>query len=94
MNTSWFLSLYIPVITCVFIAAITLYMYRILRGPTILDMVLGIDCMSYDLAVFIALVSLYYDTSFLIIGSLMISLWAFMFDVYISKYYLKRELGD
>ncbi len=94
MNTQWILDIYVPIISIVFIIAVTLYIIRVLKGPTIPDMVLSIDCLGYDLAVFIGLLSLYYGTSFLIIGSLMIALWAFIFDLYISKYFLKKELGE
>ena len=94
MNTEWILNIYVPIITIVFLSAFTLYIIRVLKGPTIPDMVLSIDCLGYDLAVFIGLLSLYYNTSFLIIGSLMIALWAFIFDVYISKYFIKGDMGE
>ncbi len=94
MNTEWILDIYVPIITIIFLSAVTLYIIRVLKGPTIPDMVLSIDCLGYDLAVFIGLLSLYYNTSFLIIGSLMIALWAFIFDVYISKYFIKKDMGE
>lgn len=94
MDTSSILSIYVPVITAVFIAAFTLYIVRIIKGPTIPDMVLAIDCLGFDLAVFIGLLSLYYQTPFLIIGALMLALWAFIFDLFVSKYFVKKELGD
>jgi len=94
MDTSLILSIYVPIITGVFITAFTLYIVRIVRGPTIPDMVLAVDCLSFDLAVFIGLLSLYYQTPFLMIGALMLALWAFIFDLYIAKYFVKKELGD
>lgn len=94
MDTSSILSIYVPLVTAVFIAAFTLYIVRIIKGPTIPDMVLAIDCLGFDLAVFIGLLSLYYQTPFLIIGALMLALWAFIFDLFVSKYFVKKELGD
>ena len=94
MDTTSILSIYIPIITGVFITAFTLYIIRIARGPTIPDMVLAVDCLGFDLAVFVGLLSLYYQTPFLMIGALMLTLWAFIFDLYIAKYFVKKELGD
>ena len=93
MNTSGFLDVFVPVVACLFIAAFTMYIVRALRGPSIPDIVLAIDCLSYDLAVFIALISIYYGTALLVIGSFLLALWAYVFDVYVSKYLLRRELG-
>ena len=93
MNTAPVLSLFVPAVTAVFLTAFTLYIVRVVRGPTVPDIVLAIDCLSYDLAVFIALLSIYYGTPFLVIGALLLSLWAYIFDVFVSKYLLRRELG-
>lgn len=93
MNTSHVLSWFVPIITSVFLVAFTLYIVRVVRGPTLPDIVLAIDCLSYDLAVFVALMSLYYGTPFLVIGALLLSLWAFIFDVFVSKYLIKKGLG-
>ncbi len=93
MNTSYMLSWFVPIITSVFLVAFTLYIVRVVRGPTLPDIVLAIDCLSYDLAVFVALMSLYYGTPFLVIGALLLSLWAFIFDVFISKYLVRKDLG-
>lgn len=93
MNTSYMLSWFVPIITSVFLVAFTLYIVRVVRGPTLPDIVLAIDCLSYDLAVFVALMSLYYGTPFLVAGALLLSLWAFIFDVFISKYLVRKDLG-
>jgi len=93
MDTGPVLAWFVPAVTTLFITAFTLYIVRVVKGPTVPDIVLAIDCLSYDLAVFIALLSLYYGTPFLIIGALLLSLWAYVFDVFVSKYLLKKELG-
>lgn len=76
-----------------YIAAVILYTARLLRGPTIPDMVLAIDCISYDLAVFLAALSLYYKTGFLTAPPIMLALWVYLLDIYISKYLVTREVG-
>ncbi len=93
MNTAPVLNVFIPAVTAVFLATFTLYIIRVVKGPSVPDIVLAIDCLSYDLAVFIALLSIYYGTPFLVIGALLLSLWAFIFDVFVSKYLIKRDLG-
>lgn len=93
MNTAHILSWFVPAVTSIFLAAFTLYIVRVVKGPTLPDIVLAIDCLSYDLAVFVALMSLYYGTPFLVIGALLLSLWAFIFDVFVSKYLVRRDLG-
>lgn len=93
MDTEPMLAWFVPAVTVLFVTAFTLYVVRVVRGPTVPDIVLAIDCLSYDLAVFVALLSLYYGTPFLILGALLLSLWAYVFDVFVSKYLLKKELG-
>lgn len=93
MDTSGFLDAFVPAVAALFIAAFTMYIVRALRGPSIPDIVLAIDCLSYDLAVFIALISIYYGTALLIIGSFLLALWAYVFDLFVSKYLLRKELG-
>ncbi len=94
MNTEPILTYFVPAVTAVFLAAFTLYMVRVVKGPTIPDVVLAIDCLSYDLTVFVALMSIYYGTPFLAIGALLLSLWAFIFDVFVSKYLMKKDVGS
>jgi len=76
-----------------YIAAMILYSYRLIRGPTIPDMVLAADSLSYDLAVFLMALALYHRTSFLIAPPIMLALWVYLLDVYVSKYLVTREVG-
>ena len=93
VDTSGVLALYVPLVTIVFVTSFTLYIIRMLKGPTVPDMVLAVDCLSFDLAVFIGLLSLLYKTPFLALGALLLALWAFLFDLFIAKYLVKKELG-
>lgn len=76
-----------------YVAAVTLYSVRLLKGPTIPDIILAVDCLSYDLAVFLMALTLYYKTPFLVAPSIMLALWVYLLDVYVSKYLVTREVG-
>ncbi len=76
-----------------YIAAIVLYVARAVKGPTVPDIVLAIDCISYDVAAFMAILGLYYRSVFLAIAALPLALWGYALDIFVSKYLEKRELG-
>lgn len=76
-----------------YIVALIMYTLRAVRGPTIPDIVLAIDCLSYDLAVLMAALSLYYKTPLMIAPSIMLALWAYLLDVFVSKHLVAREVG-
>ncbi|MEM1720453.1 MAG: monovalent cation/H+ antiporter complex subunit F [Desulfurococcaceae archaeon] len=76
-----------------YLVAVVLYTIRLVKGPTIPDMVLAVDCLSYDLAVFLMALSLYYGTPFLVTPPLMLALWVYLLDVYVSKYLISKEVG-
>lgn len=94
MDTSTILSLVLPALFVVFFTAFTLYIIRIIKGPTVFDMTLAVDCLAFDLAVFIGLLTLYFRTPFLIIGAIALALWAYILDIYIAKYFVRREVGE
>jgi len=77
-----------------FVVASIIYFIRLVKGPSVPDMVLAIDVLSYDLVVFIILFSLMCNSPLLAVGALPLMLWAFLLDMYVSKYLMKRELGD
>jgi multicomponent Na+:H+ antiporter subunit F len=79
--------------TPLYLTAVILYSYRLIRGPTIPDMVLAADALSYDLAVFLMALAVYYKTPFLTAPPLMLALWVYLLDVYVSKYLVTREVG-
>lgn len=76
-----------------YLVALIMYTLRAVRGPTIPDIVLAIDCLSYDLAVFMAALSLYYKTPLMMAPSIMLALWAYLLDVFVSKHLAVREVG-
>lgn len=86
MVISWLIGL--------FITATILYVIRILRGPTIPDMVLAVDALAYDLAVMIIALAFLLDSAYLAVAALPLVLWAYILDMYVAKYLEKRGIGD
>ncbi len=76
-----------------YLFAIILYVIRIVKGPSVPDIVLAIDCLSYDVAAFMAILGIYYRSVFLVIVALPLALWGYALDIFVSKYLEKRELG-
>jgi multicomponent Na+:H+ antiporter subunit F len=90
---SWIAELFVLIGAPLYVLAVALYSYRVLRGPTIPDIILAVDCLSYDLAVFLMALAIYYKTPFLVAPPLMLALWAYLLDIYVSKYLVTREVG-
>lgn len=78
----------------VFIVAFILYTIRALKGPTISDQVLAIDAMSYDLAAFLVILAIFFREPILVGTAIVLALWIYSLDIYISKYLEKKEMGE
>ncbi len=78
----------------VFIVAFILYTIRALKGPTISDQVLAIDAMSYDLAAFLVILAIFFREPILIGTAIVLALWIYSLDIYVSKYLEKKEMGE
>ncbi len=94
MSLETYLDILIFSVIPVFLVAVALYCIRIIKGPTIPDMVLAVDALGFDLAAFMCLLALYFKSAFLIGGAIILALWVYALDIFVAKYYLKRELGD
>jgi multicomponent Na+:H+ antiporter subunit F len=81
-------------ITPIFAIAMVLYTVRAVKGPTVADMALAIDCLAFDVCFFMAILAVYFKAPFLIVCSICLALWAYIFDLYIAKYLERRELGE
>ncbi len=86
--------LFITTIVPIFIVSIILYLIRILKGPTVPDMVIAIDAISYDIAVFLAVLAIYFKSPILISCVIVFVLWAYALDVYVAKYLESKEIGE
>ena len=80
--------------TMMFVVASVLYFIRVVRSRTVPDLVLAVDVLAYDLAVFIIAFGLMCNSPYLTVGALPLVLWAYLMDMYVSKHLSRRELGD
>ncbi|MEM4487923.1 MAG: monovalent cation/H+ antiporter complex subunit F [Desulfurococcaceae archaeon] len=79
-------KLALEILLGVYILSAILFMVRIIKGPTLFDRIVVVDSLSYDLAVFMALISAYTSRSLLALCIIPIALWAYTLDTYISWY--------
>jgi len=73
-----------------YLTAFILYLVRGIKGPTIFDSVIAIDAMCYDIAAFMVVLSVYFQTYLLLGVAVLMALWAYMLDVIIARYYVKE----
>jgi len=86
-----FIAIMIPIYMLAFI----LYTIRAFKGPTVSDTVLAIDALTYDLAAFLVILSIFFRSPILIPIAIVLALWIYALDIYVSKYLeAKKELGE
>ncbi|MEM0370980.1 MAG: monovalent cation/H+ antiporter complex subunit F [Ignisphaera sp.] len=78
----------------IFVVSIILYTIRLLKGPTIPDMVIAVDAISYDVAVFLAVLSILFKSPILISCAMILMLWAYALDIYVAKHLEAKEMGE
>lgn len=78
----------------VFVVAYVLYFIRVLKGPTIPDRVLAIDALSFDLVVFLIVLSILFKSPILPATAIVLALWTYALDIFIAKYLERREMGE
>ena len=81
-------------VTLVYMVTLIMFIARLVRGPTVPDRVLALDAHSYDLAVFLALLSLLLQKPVMVFTIIPLVLWIHAIDIYISKYLEAREIGE
>jgi multicomponent Na+:H+ antiporter subunit F len=72
--------------------AFILYGIRAIKGPTTADIILAVDCLSFDMAAFMVVLGIYFKSIMLASGAIILALWAFMMDIYYTKYVLYGEV--
>ncbi len=85
---------FVIIVIPVFLAAFVLYVIRAVKGPSIPDSVLAIDALSYDAAAFMIILAIYFKSPFLIPGAIILAIWAYALDIFVAKYYERKEIGD
>lgn len=84
----------LEVMMVVYIASAILFVLRTIKGPTVFDRVIAVDSLSYDLAVFMALIALYTGRYVLAVCMIPIALWAYVLDIYVSQYVERKVRGE
>ncbi|MBO8175644.1 MAG: pH regulation protein F, partial [Thermococcus sp.] len=69
-----------------YLLAFIIYGIRAFKGPTVVDIILAVDCLSFDIAAFMAILAVYFKSVFLISGAIILALWAYLLDIYIAKH--------
>jgi len=87
---TYFIICIIPI----YVAAFLLYFVRILRGPTVPDLVIAVDALGYDLAVFLAILAILFRSPILIACPIVLALWIYALDIYVAKYLEASEVGE
>lgn len=73
----------------IYTLAFVLYGIRAIKGgPTTADIILAVDCLSFDMAAFMVILGIYFKSIMLASGAIILALWAFMLDIYYTKYVL------
>jgi multicomponent Na+:H+ antiporter subunit F len=94
MDVEQLVAAFITAALPIFLISASLYVVRLIKGPTIPDMILAVDCLSYDVSLFMALLAIYFRSPFLIVGAISLALWAYALDLYAAKWMEGRELGE
>ncbi len=84
---------FLIVVFPIYMAAFTLYAVRAVKGPTIPDIVLALDAMTYDLAAFLAVLAIFFRSPILIPTAIVLALWVYALDIYVAKYLESKEMG-
>ena len=87
-------SLFILVTFPLFLFAFSLYAIRVFRSDTVSEKVIAIDALGYDLAVFLAVLSILFKAPILIPCAIILALWVYALDIYVAKYLESKEIGE
>lgn len=87
-------SMVIEVVIFIYIVSLVLYVIRLVKSPTIFDKIMVVDAFSYDLTVFMALIALYTGNPYMATPIVLVALWAFALDMYISKLVEYGDVGE
>ncbi len=90
IKSVFYTSLYFVAVLYAF--AFALYGIRAIKGPTTADIIMAVDCLSFDMAAFMVILGIYFRSILLASGAIILALWAYMLDIYYTKYVLYGEV--
>jgi len=78
----------------IYFISVLLYVIRLLRGPSIPDMVLAIDAITYSFITIFILLVLILNIPLLVTCAMVLSLFVYVLNIYIAKYLESHEMGE
>ncbi|MEM1525751.1 MAG: monovalent cation/H+ antiporter complex subunit F [Ignisphaera sp.] len=87
-------DIFLTICMAPYIASFLLYLVRVVKGPTIPDRVIAVDALGFDLAAFLVILSILFESPILLVCAMVLSLWVFALDIYVAKYLESKELGE
>ena len=85
---------FITIAMLFYVAAFLLYTVRIVRGPTVSDMIITIDALSYDLAAFLVVLSILFKSPIMIPSALVLGALGIHSRYMRSQVPRAREIGE
>lgn len=81
-----------PIATSMLAVAMLLNLWRIVRGPTITDRVIGLDTLYVNAIAMLAVLDLYYETEVYLEAALLIAMMGFVGTLALCKYLLRGDI--
>lgn len=82
----------LPIALTLFSISLILNLYRLLRGPDIIDRILGLDTLNINAIAVIVLGGIYMDSSLIFEAALLIALMGFIGTVAMTKYLVRGDV--
>jgi multicomponent K+:H+ antiporter subunit F len=86
------LSIAIPIAFALLTAAQLLNLYRLLKGPTLLDRILALDTMYIDAIAMFILMGIYFHSAVYFEAALIIAVMGFIGTVATSKFLMRGDI--
>jgi multicomponent K+:H+ antiporter subunit F len=88
------LALVLPFAIGAFGVALLLAAYRLLRGPTLPDRILGLDTLYINTMALLVLLGIRFDTALYFEAALVIAMLGFVSTVVLSKFLLRGDIVE
>ncbi|MFO7787454.1 MAG: K+/H+ antiporter subunit F [Halospina sp.] len=82
----------LPIALALFSLSLLLNLYRLLRGPDIIDRILALDTLNVNAIAVIVLGGIYMDSSLIFEAALLIALMGFVGTVAMTKYLVRGDV--
>ncbi|MGD8644356.1 MAG: K+/H+ antiporter subunit F [Chromatiales bacterium] len=86
------LELVIPVVFTMILTAMLLNLWRILRGPTITDRVIGLDTMYINSIALLAVLDIWFDNDIYLEAAILIAMMGFVSTLAVCKFLLRGDI--